>query len=124
MQFVTMMKKTLTVHVKTVSSLIQNNDVSVPLVIRLEVANYKIQGERTNPLFRFDLNSQGTISSFQINDNGQCDDFNECKNSNKVCPKSYNVCENTEGSFECKCKYSQWFKVLSEDCISEEILTV
>ena len=74
-----MMKKTLNVHVKTVSSLIQNNDVSVALVIRLEVVNYKIQGERTYPLFRLDLNSQETISSFQIDDSPYCVSCYDCE---------------------------------------------
>ena len=65
--------------------------------------------------------------SAQNNKHGasKCEDINECNvfGSNKMCPKKRNSCENTEGSYECKCSRADLFKEISGDCTSEEIQT-
>ena len=65
-------------------------------------------------------------SLFQRNSNHQCEDINECTKhgSNNMCPRSMNSCQNTDGSYECKCTHSNWYKKESGDCIQGEILTI
>ena len=40
-------------------------------------------------------------------------DINECKNGTYICPEN-SSCENTEGSFECKCN-RKYIKVMDGD---------
>ena len=60
-----------------------------------------------------------------MNNNDQCEDIDECElyGSNEKCPRRNNICHNTDGSFECKCKDSKMVQFISENCYSEEVIT-
>ena len=41
-----------------------------------------------------------------------------------MCPRSNNICKNTDGSYECQCKNGYPYKNNGGDCLSEEIETL
>ena len=41
-----------------------------------------------------------------------------------MCPRKNNICQNTDGSYECQCKNGYPYKNNGGDCLSEEIKTV